>query len=150
VVDWIIRILAHLRLFEPVRKLPGHLFMNGATKHDELIAWQRANDLRALILRYTRGGSAAQDFEFRKQIRKAARSACYNTSEGFYRFRHGDFANFLVIAHGSLGECLDQIDDGCHCGYFSPAQHLEMKRMCLRAKKANTRLRQWLEDNPTP
>jgi hypothetical protein len=72
VVDWIIRILAHLRLFEPVRKLPGHLFMNGATKHDELIAWQRANDLRALILRYTRGGSAAQDFEFRKQIRKAA------------------------------------------------------------------------------
>jgi four helix bundle protein len=124
--------------------------MSVAKTHKELIVWQLAHTLRGLILSRTRNGPASKDFEFRKQIRKTARSACYNVSEGFYRFRHGDFVNFLVIAYGSLGECLDQLDDGLESGYFTPAQHLEMKRLCLRAMKANTRFRVWLETHPTP
>ena len=112
-------------------------------KHEQLIAWQLCSQLRRLVLRYTRRGPAATDFDFdfRRQLRRAARSACYNTSEGFYRYGHGEFGHLLNIARGSLGEALDQIDDGGECNYFTPEQQTEMRRICLRAMKANIALR---------
>jgi four helix bundle protein len=69
-------------------------------------------------------------------------AGCYNTSEGFYRYKHGEFGNLLNIAYGSLGEARDQIDEGLEHKYFTPAQHTEMRRMCIRAMKANVALRQ--------
>ena len=110
-------------------------------RHEQLIAWQLCSQLRRLVLRYTRHGPAATDFDYRRQLRKAARSACYNTSEGFYRYGHGEFGNLLNIAYASLGEALDQIDEGLEEKYFDKEQHLEMRRICLRAKKANLALR---------
>jgi four helix bundle protein len=113
-------------------------------KHEDLIAWQLCSHLRRLVLRNIRTGPAAKDFDYRLQLRRSARSACYNTSEGFYRYRHGQFRNHLEIARGSLGEALDQIDEGLENNYFTPSQHLEMKRICLRAVKANAALvRSW-------
>ena len=47
----------------------------------------------------------------------------------------------LNIAHGSLGEVLDQINEGRDNNYFTEDQHTEMKRFCLRALKANVALR---------
>ena len=104
-------------------------------KHGDLIAWQLCHELRRRVLRYTRTGPAAREFDYRRQLRKAARSACYNTSEGFYRYKHGEFGNMLNIAHGSLGEVLDQINEGLENKYFTEEQHTEMKRFCLRALK---------------
>src|SRR5687767_10713784 len=83
-------------------------------KHEQLIAWQLCSQLRRLVLRYTRTGPAATDFDYRRQLRRAVRSACYNTSEGFYRYGHGEFGHSLNIARGSLGEALDQINDPQH------------------------------------
>ena len=112
-----------------------------ARKHRDLIAWQLCHKLRQLVLQNTRRGPAATDFDFRRQLRRASRSACYNTSEGFYRYTHPQFGNLLNVALGSLGEALDQIDEGAENGYFTPQQHEEMRRMCLRAMKANVALR---------
>jgi four helix bundle protein len=120
-----------------------------ATKHTELIAWQLCSRLRRLVLLYTRSGAVSKDFDFRRQLRKSARSACNNTSEGFYRYKHGEFGSFLNIARGSLGEALDQLDDGLESEYFTAAQHEEMRRICLRAMKANTALRRsWKHPAP--
>ena len=110
-------------------------------RHEELIAWQLCSRLRRLVLQNIRHGPAARDFDYCLQLRKAARSACYNTSEGFYRYWHGQFGHQLNIARSSLGEALDQIDEGLENKYFSPDQHLEMRRICLRAVKANAALR---------
>jgi four helix bundle protein len=113
-------------------------------RHEDLIAWQLCARLRRLVLTRLRSGPAAKDFDYRTQLRKAARSACYNTSEGFYRYQHGQFGHHLRIARGSLGETLDQIDEGLEQGYFTEEQHLEMRRICLRAMKANGALqRSW-------
>jgi len=119
-------------------------------KHEDLIAWQLCSHLRRLVLRYTRTGPASDDFDYRRQLRKAARSACYNTSEGFYRYRHGEFRHLLNIARGSLGEALDQIDEGADNDYFTREQHSEMRRMCLRALKANSALRKSWGDSEAP
>jgi len=110
-------------------------------KHTQLIAWQLCSQFRRLVLAYTRTGPASSDFDYRRQLRKSVRSACNNTSEGFYRYQHGEFGHFLNIARGSLGEALDQINDGCESRYFTQEQHTEMKRICLRAMKANVALR---------
>ena len=118
-------------------------------KHEDLIAWQLCSRLRALVLRYTRSGEAAADFDFRRQLRRAARSACYNTSEGFYRYGHGEFGSLLNVARGSLGEALDQINEGAEIGYFTREQHEEMRRLCFRAMKANMALkRSWRSAAP--
>jgi four helix bundle protein len=120
-------------------------------KHTDLIAWQLCRELRRLVLRYTRSGPAAKDYDYRYQLRKAARSACYNTSEGFYRYKHGQFGNHLNIARGSLGEVQDQLDEGLESKYFSEQQHDEMNRLCYRAMKANIALRQsWKGEAPGP
>ena len=88
------------------------------------------------MLRGAEGCSAAKEYDYRRQIRKAARSSCYLTSEGFYRYEHGEFGHFLNLAHGSIGESLDQIDEGLHQKYFTESQHSEMRRLAIRALKA--------------
>lgn len=111
--------------------------------------WQRCSDLRRMVLTHVRSGPAAHDCDYRRQLRRSARSACYLTSEGFYRYGHAEFAKFLNWARGSLGEALDQIDEGHEHNYFTDRQHLEMKRMCLRAMKANLALKKsWKHPAP--
>ena len=121
-----------------------------AKSHKDLICWQLAAKLRSLGLNYIRAGGANRDWDFRAQMRRAMRSACYQTSEGFYFFKHKPFAHYLDGAYASLGEVLDQIDDGHERGYFSPDQQVEMRRMARRAMKANRRLAEWLRTHPDP
>ena len=118
-------------------------------KHEDLIAWQLCSQLRRLVLNYTHAGPVSKDVDYRRQLRKAARSACYNTSEGFYRYKHGEFGHMLNTARGSLGEALDQINEGRELNYFADDQHLEMKRICIRAMKAITALKKsWGNSEP--
>lgn len=113
-------------------------------RHEDLIAWQLCSKLRRLILSAIRAGPAAKDLDYRMQLRRAVRSACYNTSEGFYLYGHGLFRRHLDTARASLGEALDQIDEGLENRYFTEKQHIEMRRICLRAVKANAALiRSW-------
>jgi four helix bundle protein len=114
------------------------------TKHTDLIAWQLCRQLRTLVLQHTRHGEVAKDYDYRRQLRRAARSACYLTSEGFYRYRRKEMSNYMDWARASLGEVVDQLDDGLEQKYFTPADHLQMRRICLRAIKCNRALkRSW-------
>lgn len=118
--------------------------------HKDLICWQLCARLRSLGLNAIRKGRANGDWDFRHQMRKAMRSNCYQTSEGFYAFKHKPFARYLDGAYASLGETLDQIDDGHEHGYFSEDQQTDMRRLARRAMKANRRLAEWLRNNPDP
>jgi four helix bundle protein len=89
----------------------------------------------------------SRDFRFRDQIRDAVSSACRNTSEGFYKYQHREFVRYLNIARGSLGEMLDQIEDGLQRGYFTKHAAKEMTDLCGRAMIANLRLIQSLRPN---
>jgi four helix bundle protein len=121
-----------------------------ARNHKELICWQLCAQLRSLGLNAIRKGRANGDWEFRGQMRRAMRSNCYQTSEGFHAFRHKPFAHYLDGAYASLGETLDQIDDGHEHGYFSDPQQTDMRRLARRAMKCNRRLAEWLRNNPDP
>jgi hypothetical protein len=81
-------------------------------------------------------------------MRAAPRSSCYQTSEGLYK--HAVFARYLDGAYASLGEALDQIDDGHEQHYFTDEQQIEMRHIARGAMKANRRLTAWLRNNPGP
>src|SRR5450759_3814019 len=72
--------------------------------HTELICWQLADQLRALVLKHTdEGTSAAKDLRFTSNLRDAVSSACRNQSEGFYKYWHTEMRPMFNTARGSLG-----------------------------------------------
>ncbi|MBK7466478.1 MAG: four helix bundle protein [Saprospiraceae bacterium] len=75
--------------------------MAAVKRFEELIAWQKSQDLAVLI--YDKF-QKMKDFGFRDQICKAAISISNNIAEGFERNSNKDFARFLNIASGSCSE----------------------------------------------
>jgi len=112
----------------------------GVRRFEDLIAWQLADQLQTDIFEFTARPPASRDFKYCDQIRESIRSAKRNTSEGFGRYYPKEFARFLRIAAGSLQETLNHLQDGLKQQYLSAERHLYMKRLCLRAIKANVRL----------
>jgi four helix bundle protein len=91
-------------------------------------------------------GPAARDFDYRDQIRDAIASACRNMSEGFDRFRPTEFARFLEIARGSLGEVKDCLIDGRDRGYINDDQFERLFTLARRAQGTNTNLGKYLRE----
>jgi len=70
-------------------------------KFEDIIAWQKAQDLTSNIYKLFK---ANRDFAFRDQIQRASISIMNNIAEGFERGSDADFRRFLFIAKGSCGE----------------------------------------------
>ena len=122
----------------------GMPLKQGPRNHGELVAWQLCAHVRRLVWDATREGRAKEDRRYCDQIRAAARSACYLTSEGFYRTREGDFLNCLVTARTSLGEVEEHLERGFEKQYFAALDYTALKEALARACGANRRLRDTL------
>jgi len=120
------------------------------TDHTQLVAWHLANELRKRIIAFTERPPAARDFEFRDQIRGASRSVCRNISEGFYRYKHKEFANFVSIAKGSLGEAQDGLQDALQSGFVGRSEFDEMWRLSKRCMAAVNGLHLYLRTTKDP
>lgn len=73
-------------------------------KFEEMLAWQKANEVTLKIYQITTNGSFAKDFGLRDQIRRASVSIMANIAEGHGRRTNAEFANFLNLARGSAAE----------------------------------------------
>src|SRR5688572_22315488 len=73
-------------------------------KFEDIEAWQKARLLTNHVYEVTRDAEFSRDFGLRDQIRRASNSVMANIAEGFGRRTNKDFANFLVMAHGSVAE----------------------------------------------
>ena len=71
---------------------------------EEIEAWQKARRLTQEIYRVSNEGAFKKDFGLRDQIRRAGVSIMANIAEGFERSGSSEFAQFLAIAKGSVGE----------------------------------------------
>jgi four helix bundle protein len=70
-------------------------------KFEDLIAWQKAQDLAVTIYQ---NFSQNKDFSFKDQICRAAVSISNNIAEGFDRNSKKEFVRFLYIAKASCSE----------------------------------------------
>ena len=121
-----------------------------ATRLRELEAWQLADTVRRAFIPLLKRDVVKRDFDFVHQTRKAMRSACRNTAEGFYRFRHPEFANFVNIAIGSLGELVDGTDDALEHGYIDNAEYQHFNDVLEEALASAVALEQHLLSTATP
>lgn len=95
------------------QKLPG--FKN-------VIAWQQASDLSALIVETVKNFGAGW-WKLADQMRTAAWSVGGNIAEGYGRSSIGDYVRFCEIARGSLHELGSYLQD-CERAKLIPADQL--------------------------
>ena len=124
--------------------------MAGFRDFREIVAWQRSREVRRLAYLLLKRPEAAADFKFRDQLRDAARSAPRNIAEGFARYRHKEFAQFVRIAKGSMGEVLDAFIDAVDNGYLPAADFPPHEHACKSALSAINGLIRYLETTPDP
>ena len=119
-----------------------------AKNFTEIVAWQLADELRRLMLEIVAQPDVVRDFKYCDQCKDAARSAPSNIAEGFGRYRHREFAQFLRIAMGSLKEIEDLLIDGHHRGYVSCEQLKKGTELAIRSKSACAGLTKYLLRTP--
>jgi len=89
------------------------------TRFEDLIAWQKARELRKTIYSASADGFFERDFEMKDQIRSAALSVMTNVAEGFERNTLKEFLYYMRIARASCGEVRSQLYAAFDEGYLS-------------------------------
>ena len=118
--------------------------MAGARKFEELIVWQLASQFEAWAHDISERGPVLRDEDFREQFRAAATSPARNIAEGFLKFDPPEFARYVNIAKGSLGELQNQLIKGKDKGYFSEADFTAGWRLLCRTIRATNRFHAYL------
>ncbi|MCJ7500176.1 four helix bundle protein [bacterium] len=83
--------------------------MENHGRFEDLIVWQKAQDLGVIIYSTSGSGQFARDFGIKNQIRRASLSVSSNIAEGQGRYSNKEFKNYLSIANGSLYEVISLI-----------------------------------------
>jgi four helix bundle protein len=122
----------------------------GVKHFTELRAWQLANRLKIEIYGFTGVAPTVHDFRFCDDIKSSIASVCSNTSEGFGRYRHKEFAHFVVIARGSLAEAQNHLIDARDRKYVDDAKFTELWNLSLDAMASLTGLLTYLQRSLSP
>ncbi len=112
--------------------------MTGVRRYEDLEAWQIADELKREVYALTETGSAANDREYRNQIRGSAASSTRNIAEGFGRFNPGDNAHFVEFAVASTMETKDSLKDGVDRGHFTPDRVRRAQQLAERSIQCST------------
>jgi four helix bundle protein len=122
--------------------------MTTARSHEDLDAWTLAVALRDRVFAFTARQSVRGHGSFCDQIQRSSGSVPSNIAEGFRRYKPRDFARFLRIALGSLGETQNHLRHAKTLNYISDEEFAEMWRLSSRAIGACSRLRSYLSSCP--
>lgn len=124
--------------------------MAGFKDFREIAAWQLANQLKLEVDRYLARPEFDRRFKFCQQFDDAARSGPRNIAEGFARFRHKEFAQFVRVAKGSEAEVLNHFIDAHDQRLITKDELLASEHLAKRALKAANGLIRHLESTPDP
>lgn len=97
-------------------------------KHENLVAWQRADDLFLAIHHVSRRFPAIERFELSSQLRRAAYSVAANIVEGVNRRSSRETQHFLHIAAASLAEVHYCLHAAHRLGYVSAVEHAQFEQ----------------------
>ncbi len=124
--------------------------MGGFKDFREIGAWQRSREVKLLAYQVAKRAEAAHDFKFRDQLLDCSRSAPRNIAEGFGRFKHKEFAQFVRVAKGSMAEVLEHFIDAVDNGYVDAEEFRSYEHACKKALSAINGLLRYLESTPDP
>jgi four helix bundle protein len=92
-------------------------------KFEDIIAWQKAQDLAVLIYATFRD---IKDYSFKDQVCRAVVSISNNIAEGFDRNSDADFSRFLYIAISSSSETRSMLYLANKLGYINTDKRDEL------------------------
>ena len=124
--------------------------MAKAEKFEDLIVWQEARLLRKAVYAASKSGMFARDFELRGQIRDAALSAMDNIAEGFERGTNREFAQFLNISKGSVGEVRSALYAAFDEGYLTKPEFENLLERAMSVSRRCSRLITYLQNATKP
>ena len=104
-------------------------------RFEDIEAWQRARTLAGQVYAMTRSGTFSRDFGLADQINRASVSVMSNIAEGFERDGRREFARFLSIAKGSIGEVRAQLYLALDRGHITAEQFDEARRDAERISR---------------
>lgn len=95
-----------------------------SARHENLVAWQRADDLFIELHQTVRRRFPDDErYQLSSQLRRAAYSVVANIVEGMSRRSPKEKVHFLNIAEGSLAEAGYCVHAAHRLGYLSDAEH---------------------------
>ena len=101
-----------------------------AQRFEDLTIWKSSMSLTKTIYDFTRKPEFARDFGLSNQIQRSIVSVSSNIVEGFEKNNINEFARYLKIAKGSVGEARSQLYTAHVVGYITN-QELSQANMQL-------------------
>ena len=123
--------------------------MRAAKRHEDLIVWQLADQIRVLVFNLTERDCFARDLKLCSQTEDAVNSVCRNIAEGF-ACKHREFARFLEISRRSLNELRDCFRTAQLKRYVTAAEYEPIWQLAHRLYPAYGRLIRYLQTTPDP
>lgn len=99
----------------------------GSNEFTQLIAWQKAHQIRLAVYSATEKPPLARMFRLMDQMQSAALSVPSNIAEGFGRRHPKDKAKFYTVAKGSADELKDQLIFTRDQGYWPDNQAVQAR-----------------------
>jgi len=96
--------------------------------HKDLVLWQKAMDLAALVYETSSGLPRSELFGLVSQLRRAGASIPSNIAEGSARRSTKEFLHFLHVARGSMAELETQVLLARRIGYLPESRAAELER----------------------
>lgn len=105
--------------------------MPTVTNFEDLEIWKESRILANRVYETSSLEPFRKDLGLRDQIHRAVVSVSSNIAEGFERNSRTEFAHFLRIAKGSLGEVRSQLHIALDLGYISTGKFSELRTECM-------------------
>lgn len=122
--------------------------MAGFRDFRDIVAWQLAHQLKLRVDLFLLSPDFRRHYKFCDQLSDAVRSGPRNIAEGFARFKHKEFAQFVRIAKGSEAEVLNHLVDAHDQRLITDDEFLLTEHLVKRALKAANGLIRYLESTP--
>ena len=123
--------------------------MAAARRHQDLILWQLADQMRILVFELTVRERFVRDVKLHAQTEDAINSVCRNIAEGF-SCKHKEFARFLEISRRSVDELQDAFRSAQLKRYVTAREYEPIWRLMHRMDPAYARLIKYLRSTPDP
>jgi four helix bundle protein len=116
----------------------------GATRFEQLLVWQRANELQLAVWTVTERAPASRNARFSAQIRDASESVERNVAEGFGRYNPAAFAYFLDFSRASALETKTLLKKGLSVGYWDQEEFARLDALATRTLQAIAKFQRYL------
>lgn len=124
--------------------------MAGWRSFKEIDAWQLSMKLQSEFIPFLERPPASRNRKFCEDAIDAVSSPARNIAEGFEKYGHAEFAKFVLIAKGSLGETQTNLITAKNRRFLPPDDFERLWKLSEAAKSATTGLWRSLKRSEAP